>query len=308
MNLIADKLFAQAIKSGLANYFENGSEQYDKVHLDMWSGSITLENLKIKKNILDLLNIPLKLLICSLGRLHLTIPWGHLGEEPIRIEIDGVCVLMEPNYNLSFDSKSMASQLQKQARLVNANFLVSNIGGMGPQEPSEFFQSFKELSLSFLMNSVLSKIINNIRIDVRNVHIRYEDQLSCPLSSFCVGFMMQSLVVAPHTDLPDDDCTARSGIHEYKKLISMKRQAVYWNPLSLSSSSLCSQPLAGKLDIDVERIMLDGLFLTSNQQNNLGPQGHRFLLLPMNLEISFKTLIDRNNKSSKVTNQINVYH
>ena len=56
----------------------------------------------------------------------------------------------------------------------------------------------------FLNSTLLNKIVDNIQLHIREVHLRYEDHVTCP-TDFAVGLSLESLHMQsrePETTIP----------------------------------------------------------------------------------------------------------
>ncbi|KAJ2892691.1 Vacuolar protein sorting-associated protein 13, partial [Coemansia aciculifera] len=62
-----------------------------------------LEKLRLKKDALDKLRLPVDIKEGWLGTLTISIPWSNLKGEPVRITIDNVYVLAAPRFQGDFD-------------------------------------------------------------------------------------------------------------------------------------------------------------------------------------------------------------
>lgn len=56
------------------------------------TGDLVLEELHIKKSLIDTLELPLTLRHGIIGRLEIRIPWKNLGKDPIVVVVDRVSV------------------------------------------------------------------------------------------------------------------------------------------------------------------------------------------------------------------------
>lgn len=56
------------------------------------TGDLVLEDMHIKKSLLDTLELPLALRHGILGRLEIRIPWKNLGKDPIVVVVDRVSI------------------------------------------------------------------------------------------------------------------------------------------------------------------------------------------------------------------------
>jgi VPS13-like, N-terminal/Vacuolar sorting-associated protein 13, extended-chorein len=126
-----------------------------------------------------------------LGHLTLNIPWANLTSKPAEIIIEDLYLLVVPeghSNNIDVDEEEARAQASKQERLKNAEVLRQSSSaaiGEGEKNPG-------------LFESLINKVVNNLQITVKNIHIRYEDNLSvpgvrdssCPIASFFALFVL----------------------------------------------------------------------------------------------------------------------
>ncbi|KAJ2845317.1 Vacuolar protein sorting-associated protein 13, partial [Coemansia erecta] len=72
----------------LGNYVTN--LETTQLKLGIWQGDVKLEKLRLKKDALDKLRLPVDIKEGWLGTLTISIPWSNLKGEPVRIHIDDV--------------------------------------------------------------------------------------------------------------------------------------------------------------------------------------------------------------------------
>ena len=93
-----------------------------------------------------------------------------------------------------------------------------------------------------------SKIVDNIEVELRNVHLRYEDKVSIPESPFACGITIDSFVISTTDHNWAGKFVARNAKNVIHKLAKVKNLGVYWNPLlpedSMSSLSASDWKLA----------------------------------------------------------------
>jgi len=128
----------------------------------------------------------------------------NLGNKPVEILIEDVYLLVvpSPQSNVDPEEEEERAQAAKQEHLENAEFLhlrdqnvtsglfkyqlvftyvTLNIVDQIDEAPQGFW------------SSLTAKIVNNIQITVRNIHIRYEDKMSVPgVSSFINGVSLSN--------------------------------------------------------------------------------------------------------------------
>jgi vacuolar protein sorting-associated protein 13A/C len=113
-----------------------------------------------------------------LGHLTLNIPWANLTSKPAEIVIEDLYLLAIPAAESKVDLAEDEAQAQaaKQEKLKNAEILQAS--------GREFNPNGEDNKNQGVLESLIGKIVNNVQITVRNIHIRYEDSVSVPSVSF----------------------------------------------------------------------------------------------------------------------------
>jgi vacuolar protein sorting-associated protein 13A/C len=114
----------------------------------------------------------------------------NLGNQPVEILVEDVYLLVipSPQTNTDPEEDEARAQAAKAERLENAELLhmrgqaESQTGKRSPPLPAIWFLSASDESSQNqgLLQSLINKVINNLQITVKNIHIRYEDKMSVP--------------------------------------------------------------------------------------------------------------------------------
>ncbi|KAG6842210.1 hypothetical protein C0991_000180 [Blastosporella zonata] len=165
----------------LAPYVEN--LDLDQVNYGIGQGQLTLRNLRLKKGALDKFRLPMDVLQGHLGKLSLSLHWLNLGNQPVEILVEDVYLLVVPSSQTVHDPEEDENRAQaaKIERLENAELL--HMRGQA-EAAGDSVQS------QGLWESLTTKIINNLQITVKNIHVRYEDNLSVPGHPFAAGITL----------------------------------------------------------------------------------------------------------------------
>ena len=78
-----------------------------------------------------------------------------------------------------------------------------------------------------LVNTMVSKIIQNFELLVEDVHIRYEDHSSDPKHPFSAGVTLHSLVVSPNQEGESSAEEKHNGL--FSKNLLIDKVGVYWD-------------------------------------------------------------------------------
>ncbi|CAM9958896.1 unnamed protein product, partial [Discosporangium mesarthrocarpum] len=190
----------------LGEYVEGGTFSRESVHVGVWSGRVVLENMRIKKDLLDRLELPLALKHGIIGRLELCIPWSNLGKAPFLVVIDRVFLVVEPKYEWDKKAVKRREQAVKRAKIASAEMfrLSSQLvgdqdeaagvgGGGGPANSggSKWGSSMHRRVTEYLV----TKLVDSAQVHICEVHLRYEDRISHRGTPMYVGVTLGSIHV-----------------------------------------------------------------------------------------------------------------
>ncbi|KAK7058962.1 Vacuolar protein sorting-associated protein 13 [Paramarasmius palmivorus] len=274
----------------LAPYVEN--LDMNQVNYGIGQGQLTLRKLRLKRGALDKFRLPVDVLEGHLGKFTLSLHWMNLGNQPVEILIEDVSLLVVPSTQNKYDpaeeeNRALAAKLErvenaellhmrgqpeKSAGELCASGLLTPLDNTLPDDESPQQQG--------LMASLIAKIINNLQVTIKNIHIRYEDKLSVPGHPFAVGVTLASFAAVSVDDnwQPAFIESTAGAIHKLGKLESL---AVYFDTDSPSISGLPPVESAKKFNDMISKDPNDS--------------SHQFILKP----VSGEGRITLNNKVDK---------
>lgn len=95
------------------------------------------------------------------------------------------------------------------------------------------------------MNALVTKIIDNLQVKIKNIHVRFEDNKSHPQNPFAVGLTLSNLS-AVSTDSNWVEAFIEDSKAPTHKLLKLDSLAVYWTPSSESLMNLPSEEFISK--------------------------------------------------------------
>ncbi|KAK2733181.1 hypothetical protein FQN57_002273 [Myotisia sp. PD_48] len=193
-----------------------------QLNVGIWSGDVKLRNLQLRREALDQLHLPLNVVEGHLGQLTLSIPWSNLRGKPVKINIEDVFLLAAPKADSSFDpeEESRREHTIKMDKLESAELIKdSNSDGLSQEEQLKN-QSFTQ--------SLVTAIVTNLQVTIKNVHFRYEDGIAVPGHPFALGLTIKELS-AVSTDSNWIPTFIQSSSETNHKLAVLNSLAVYWN-------------------------------------------------------------------------------
>ena len=213
-------LVAGLLNRFLGMYVKNFDPTQLKVGI--WSGDVKLRNLKLRREALDQLKLPVNVIEGHVGDLTLVIPWSNLRGAPVKVFVEDVFLLASPKEEAEYDEEEEERRKQrlKREKLDSAELLKErNQAGMSPEEVKKN-QSFTQ--------SLVTKIVDNLQVTVKNIHIRYEDSISAPGHPFALGLTLEEFS-AVSTDGEWKPTFIQDSSDTTNKLATLGALAVYWN-------------------------------------------------------------------------------
>ncbi|KAI1104805.1 vacuolar protein sorting-associated protein 13 [Jackrogersella minutella] len=213
-------LVAGLLNRFLGMYVKNFDPTQLKVGI--WSGDVKLRDLELRKEALDQLKLPINVMEGHLGELTLVIPWSNLRGAPVKVLIEDVFLLASPKEEAVYDEdeEDRRRQRLKMEKLDSAELLKERTQEGLSQEEQQRSQSFTE--------SLVTKIVDNLQVTVKNIHVRYEDSISAPGHPFALGVTLAEFS-AVSTDGEWKPTFIQNSTTTTHKLATLGALAVYWN-------------------------------------------------------------------------------
>ncbi|KAJ1666119.1 Vacuolar protein sorting-associated protein 13 [Coemansia sp. RSA 1646] len=217
-------IVATLLNRFLGNYVTN--LETNQLKLGIWQGDVKLEKLRLKNDALDKLRLPVDIKEGWLGTLTISIPWSNLKGEPVRILIDNVYILATPRFQENFDPQREEEReyKNKMRRLENDDILrqQQQIKSKTAHSPDD------EKKQASFTEQLITKIVDNLQVVIKNIHVRYEDSISNPDHMFAVGATLNELS-AVSTDEEWRDTFLHDSSSVIHKMLKLSQFSVYWD-------------------------------------------------------------------------------
>lgn len=264
-------LVAGLLNRFLGMYVKNFDPAQLKVGI--WSGDVKLRNLELRKEALDQLKLPINVAEGYLGELTLVIPWSNLRGAPVKIFIEDVFLLASPKEEAQYNDEEEERRKQriKMEKLDSAELLKERSQEGLTQEEQKKSQSFTE--------SLVTKIVDNLQVTVKNIHVRYEDSLSAPGHPFALGVTLEEFS-AVSTDGNWKPTFIQDSSTTTHKMATLGALSVYWNTdTSLYGSGRESDLSAGP-PMEHDEMIKTFKAMIGNTDDGSGAH-HQFILKPV---------------------------
>ena len=285
-------LFVQYLSSILGTLFE-GDFSEKNLHLEISSGSFRLENVRFKKQLFS--DLPVGIILChgSIGKLELSVPWNNLGNAPLCMSLDNVFLLMKPSF--CRDTKTSAARKAYKRKLSKISAVESFYKLRGHAHSHGSISNFL---LKYFGKKLAKMIIDTLEVSIRNVHVRFEDQVSCSdmAGGICLGATLESLYLHPvcRSDAVQFMKNANNCHHNNKFQTTFQSAdtlqlrcdvdslAIYCNELNIFSECSSCIPLVGKASDEVVNV----LYSTIPRGYGLNIAGSAHILQPHHFSLN----------------------
>ena len=195
----------------------------DSLKVSVWSGKVTLTDLKLRREAIYALGLPVSIKAGYIKHVELSIPWNKLGTDPVVLTFDGVYLVAGPlDEGTAEEDETAAGEWawsRKRGRLQRLwQAAQLKTAALNPDSVGKADEPRRDTL------SLLTKIIYNLQFCLTNIHVRYEDRhhSSAP---FAVGVTLAELS-AHTTDANGQRAfTGDSNVH-YKRA-ELQQLAVY---------------------------------------------------------------------------------
>lgn len=100
------------------------------------------------------------------------------------------------------------------------------------------------------VEKLITQIIKNVQLNIKNIHIRYEDKVTHPGKTFALGVTLSELKVVS-TDENWKPAITQENISKIFKIVQLEGLAVYWNCNTTTYDNLPHVDLIHKMQTDI---------------------------------------------------------
>ncbi|XP_055701182.1 intermembrane lipid transfer protein Vps13 isoform X2 [Phlebotomus papatasi] len=214
--MVFESLVTDLLNRFLGEYVENLDTKQLKIGI--WGGDVVLNNLKLKENALEELDLPIQVPYGYLGKLILKIPWKNLYTAPVEATIEDLYIFAKPTKSVAYNADKEEKTLleAKKAELKRIQDAKAN------REAAEKMKADKSFTEKLVM-----QIVNNLQIRISNIHIRYEDH-SAEGRQFAFGVTLKNFSVNT-TDENWSKSYLKEVVSKVFKMAELEGLAVYFN-------------------------------------------------------------------------------
>lgn len=247
---MAKNLLLTVLVKVLGKYVEGLTNE--NLEFGVFSGQLEFNNLTLKDSALDQLELPIQVKKGCLKHLHVSIPWTQLESKPVEIEIDGVYLLATPldiSQCTPEKSRKMVNAMKQKKLEEIQDFILLTIkqeeGENAAVDVVEVNTKESSSTTVSYVQQLITSIVDNLEVKLRNIHIRYEDSNADDGQLFCLGVSLDEFLLNTcdefwntkfvKRDMVNADNASQSAVYKIGKIINC---GVYWNSFGHSHMSM----------------------------------------------------------------------
>uniref|UniRef100_M4BNJ8 Chorein N-terminal domain-containing protein n=1 Tax=Hyaloperonospora arabidopsidis (strain Emoy2) TaxID=559515 RepID=M4BNJ8_HYAAE len=281
-----ETLVTGLLTSALGSYIEPKCFSSDKINVAVWSGYVVLTELEVKPEaVADLPAV--KLVRGLVGSVELKIPWNRLQSDSVVATVDDVYLLLRTEADVDAVMRQMDEFTLKKKLLEE----------LYAQEKHEEDAGTRTSSEDGFAARLFNKIIDNVELHVRRIHIRLEDY-STGDHPFSVGMTIESVHVQSTNSNWQPSYVDTSKSHEPRiyKIMELNHLSVYCDPegelqrgCDINFETCSAETFSSAFNRAIPKRFDDNRF--HHMQLYPSPQQHHFLLKPV--DASARLVVNR---------------
>ena len=176
----------------LGAFVKSDSLHTDRLRTNIYNGHVCLEKLELNNSCLDFLCLPLCLEKGYIGQIEFKISGGNwsnlVNSARIEVVVDNIFLYVRPKYDWTKKENERRDAYIKEAKLRRAEMFAIN------RHNSDLAaaENATDDGGGGFFARLGTRLVDNIELLIRNVHVRYQDSVSRPARPFAFGFVLDS--------------------------------------------------------------------------------------------------------------------
>ncbi|XP_025991492.2 vacuolar protein sorting-associated protein 13D isoform X3 [Solenopsis invicta] len=218
-------LVAWVLNNYLGKYVENLNT--DQLSIALLSGEVELENLPLKREALRHIGLPMEIKAGFIGKIRLQVPVRQIRTASWVIGIEQLYLVAGP-INLDEYDNEAEEQAILEYKLSRLDALEARWRADIEHDPGYYASSYS--SWLNYGTSLVTNIIENLQLNIKDVHIRYEDGITLPDDNgIAFGITIGALTTQSCDASWIPSSTSWNLTDASFKLMELDSLSVYWN-------------------------------------------------------------------------------
>ena len=267
------------INKYLSDYLENISK--DQLEVSIFSGKITMENVKVKSHVLQMFGFPFELKFAKLGKINISYSLSGILSKPVKIEISDIFAFISPVQSSDWSESTLKDLLIKTRQMKLDQFEAMQDSNMESANIPAFLKRW------------LIKIIDNVQLSIEKLYIRYEDSIT-GLNDFNLGVILKGIKASTCDSNWEKTFSPNSKSTLYK-VLEVERFAVF-NDFE-EENSIFQKQYIGELEAMFELLVI-------HEMND--EVKHNYIVEPFNIEAKVMVNKSLDKSSPLITVEVNM--
>lgn len=246
-----ESLLADVLTRVLGQYV-SGIDR-DHISFGVWGGCLELRDLTLRSESVAILaetfglDIPVTAVAGYIGLLRVTVPWKTLSSTPVEVHIEHLTVVARP---VSGDSSGANELAARERRLEKARLETDDAVREAAWAVRQEGESGAAASAApkGWTGRLLSRIVENMQVEIHDVIVRFEDAFSDKRHPYCVAVMCKSIrAVSADKTWTEAYVDALQNLLT-RKIITLEQFRVHWAPLQGRDAALAKEKGMGDID------------------------------------------------------------
>ncbi|KAL4498677.1 hypothetical protein ABPG73_003474, partial [Tetrahymena malaccensis] len=196
----------------------------ENLNIGIFSGEVKIENVSLNPNVVNMLDLPINHQYSKIKKLELKVPFKNIGSKPVEVFLDGLYLVVTPKEQKDWTFKDFKAFKNKLSNIESfAAECVSKIAAK-QQEKNKV-----EKDAGYIQKLTM-KIVDNLQITIRNIHVRFEDTITKKYSwGFCLDKIEINTTNKDGVKTFVDRTLEESKNEPMRKLLVISNAGVYWN-------------------------------------------------------------------------------
>lgn len=209
----------------------------DALQISVWNGKIEVEAVELHP---DAFPLPkqMRLVKGTLRQLRIDLPWTNLANQPIRVDIRDVSLLLEVCANdRAHSANEQSPETRHRQKLQTLQRKRAALDAI--EKAAEFNETNKtqappgqSWTQSFLFK-LMVKVLDNVQVHVQHLHLRMEDAVSDPRHPYAVGMTLEAIIIKSADEGWNYTMVGRGqqqdGASFIRKKMDINKFGIYWS-------------------------------------------------------------------------------
>ena len=284
-----------------------------KTNLSIFSGEIELNNLKIKDEIFQNLNLPFVEVVHGyVGSLKISLQMPFFYDNPIKVFVDKIFFharLKNINQLKEEDEIKNMEELKK-AQLLKTEQILAQVQDVRRQNEESESKKSKDEKKS---PGLVQKIINNLSVEINDVVFKFDDEISYPEIPYSICMILDSVIIRSTRNdfkIPENEEESIPYEEINYKVVVVDNFSIYMDCFDtkdeLDYERLISNKVTQKIKVELRNYLKDQLGFYTYCMSEIYVHSrkfdsHQYLLHQLDLSVKVALNDNVNNKEPKIS-------